>query len=50
MSERARTPMQRALEVLEANHSLRQDFIRPSVIRRLEDPFMRTWLTTLQAA
>ena len=44
-----RTTMQRALEALEANHFLRQDFSRPSVVWRLEDPFMRIWLTTLQA-
>lgn len=44
-----RTTMQRALEVLEANHFVRQDLTHLSVIWRLEDPFLRTWLTTLQA-
>ena len=43
-----RTTMQRALEALEAKHFLRQDFTQPAVTWRLEDPFMRTWLKTLQ--
>jgi len=44
-----RTTMQRALQVLEANHFLRQDFTRTGMVWRLEDPFLRKWLTELQA-
>jgi len=43
-----RTTMQRALEVLERAHFLRQDFTQPAAIWRFEDPFMRVWLMGLQ--
>ena len=44
-----RSTMQRALQVLEAHHFLRQDLSRTGASWRLEDPFMRTWLIELQA-
>lgn len=44
-----RTTVQRALQVLEAQHSLRRDFSPTGVTWRLEDPFMRGWLIELQA-
>lgn len=44
-----RSTMQRALQVLEAQHFLRQDFSRTGARWRLEDPFMRPWLMELQA-
>lgn len=44
-----RSTMQRALQVLEAQHFLRQEYSRTGVAWRLEDPFMRTWLRELQA-
>ena len=44
-----RSTLQRALQVLEAQHFLRQDFSRTGASWRLEDPFMRRWLTELQA-
>lgn len=44
-----RSTMQRALQVLEGQHFLRQDFSRTGVRWRLEDPFMRPWLMELQA-
>jgi AAA+ ATPase superfamily predicted ATPase len=43
-----RTTMQRALQVLETHHFLRQDFTRIGVVWKLEDPFLRTWLTEFQ--
>lgn len=43
-----RSTMQRALEVLEANHLLRQDLSRSGAVWRLEDPFMSAWLGELQ--
>jgi len=44
-----RTTMQRALQVLETQHFLRRDFSRSGVVWSLEDPFLGTWLTELQA-
>lgn len=44
-----RSTIQRALQVLEARHFLRQDFSRTGASWRLEDPFMRPWLIELQA-
>ena len=44
-----RTTMQRALDILEKQHFLRQDFARTGVVWRLEDPFLRTWLIEFQA-
>ncbi len=44
-----RTTMQRALQLLEARHFLRQDFSRAGHTWRLEDPFMAPWLQELQA-
>jgi uncharacterized protein len=44
-----RTSMQRALQVLETQHFLRRDFGRTGVVWRLEDPFLRSWLSGLQA-
>lgn len=44
-----RSSIQRALEVLEAKHFVRQHFSGASARWKLEDPFMRTWLTELQA-
>lgn len=44
-----RTTMQRALQVLEKHHFMRQDLARTAVRWRLEDPFFRAWLTQVQA-
>ena len=44
-----RTTMQRALQILEKEHFLRQDFARTGVVWRLEDPFLRSWLIEFQA-
>ena len=44
-----RTTIQRAVQVLEAQHFLRRDFARTGATWRLEDPLMRAWLTKLQA-
>jgi len=44
-----RTTMQRALQILEKEHFLRQDFARSGVVWRLEDPFLRSWLIEFQA-
>ncbi|MGO9040040.1 MAG: AAA family ATPase [Steroidobacteraceae bacterium] len=44
-----RTTMQRALQVLQKQHFLRQDFARTGVVWRLEDPFLRRWLIEFQA-
>jgi hypothetical protein len=43
-----RTTMQRALEALERQHFLRQDLAGPTATWRFEDPFMRSWLATLE--
>jgi len=44
-----RTTMQRALQILEKEHFVRQDFARTGVVWRLEDPFLRSWLIEFQA-
>ena len=44
-----RTTMQRALQILEKEHFLRQDFARTGMVWRLEDPFLRGWLIDFQA-
>jgi hypothetical protein len=43
-----RTTMQRGLEALERQHFLRQDLAGTTATRRFEDPFMRSWLATLE--
>jgi hypothetical protein len=44
-----RTTMQRALQVLEQNHFLRQEVTRTGFVWRMEDPFLRAWLAEVQS-